>query len=129
MFVSGSNKSDWIGDAVRELVDDGAMTFRGKQQEDKFSSIVDLTIGGKARVARERAKVDPRGQSALLSSSPSEDNRNQPIDGDEDGEASDDASAAQEDLADTVMGLLSANSWAPQKAKAKATSLVRSNSG
>ena len=57
MFVSGSNKSDWIGDAVRELVDDGAMTFRGKQQEDKFSSIVDLTIGGKARVARERQKL------------------------------------------------------------------------
>ena len=129
MFVLGSNKSDWIGDAVTEMVDDGAMTIRGKQQEDKFSSIVDLTIGGKARVARERAKVDPRGQLALLSSSPSKDSRNQSTDGDEDAEASDDASAAQEDLADTVMGLLSANSWTPQKAKAKATSLVRSNSG
>ena len=96
MFVSGSNKSDWIRDAVTEMVDDGAMTIRGKQQEDKFSSIVDLTIGGKARVARERAKVDPRGQLALLSSSPSKDSRNQSTDGDEDAE-SDDSSAAPDD--------------------------------
>ena len=60
MLASEPNKFGLIGDAVTELVDDGAMTFCGKQQEHKLISIVDSTIGGKGRVAREQTEVDPR---------------------------------------------------------------------
>ena len=127
MLASEPNKFGLIGDAVTELVDDGTMTFCGKQQEHKLISIVDSTIGGKGRVAREQAQVDPRCQSALPCPSPSKDSYNQSTDGDEDAEASDDVSATQEDLADSVMGLLIARSWAPQRSKAKAKPSVKLN--